>query len=95
MEIRDEVGHVIRVARVSARMTQAELAERLNIAQNTVSGWESGRIEITLTNLFKLSGALGIPVTSLLGEQSEQVARREHRSVSPPKKANGGKSKAA
>lgn len=49
-------------ARVNAKLTQRELAEKLNVSVGTVNNWENGRSEPTLSQLRKISEISGIPM---------------------------------
>ena len=49
-------------ARVNAQLTQAELAEMLNVAVTTIINWESGKTEPSMSQLAKMSDIFGIPM---------------------------------
>lgn len=49
-------------ARVNAKLTQRELAEKLNVSVGTINNWENGRSEPTLSQLRKISEISGIPM---------------------------------
>ncbi len=49
-------GYVLKLARESAGLTQAQLAERLAVDVNTVQGWESGRQPLPHTSVASLLG---------------------------------------
>jgi transcriptional regulator with XRE-family HTH domain len=55
------IGCRIAEAREAKRWRQEDLALSLSVAQNTVSAWESGRIDIPATNLWRAAEALGKP----------------------------------
>ena len=48
--------------RVNAKLTQKELAEILNVKQQTVLNWENGRTEPSLSQLRTISQLSGIPM---------------------------------
>lgn len=52
-----DVGSRIKDARSSADMTQVELAERLEVAQGTVSRWEKNEVPITIVTLQRIAHA--------------------------------------
>ena len=48
------------------RMTQAEIAAALGVAQNTVSRWSTGDVEPRLDDIADLERVLGLPVGYIL-----------------------------
>ncbi|KAA0970289.1 helix-turn-helix transcriptional regulator [Aureimonas fodinaquatilis] len=63
------LGNVIRTARKQRKKTQKEVAATLAVTYQAVGQWERGDNEISMTNLRKLAGFLGIdPVSALSGE---------------------------
>lgn len=77
-------------------ITQAELAETVQVSRQAVSKWESGGSLPSTENLRALSGLYGVPVDYLLNE-SEEVhevvhAPKEER-VDIPKLVRGNKRK--
>lgn len=71
------VGRAIAQARISADMSQAELAARLSCGQGTVSKWENGA-PITVSALMALAAVLRVPawylvaLAELEGEEGSQ-----------------------
>lgn len=64
-----DVGSIIKQARLEKGFTQEELAEKVGVKKSAVAKWENGRVsEIKRSNLKRLSDALGIRPTQLLGE---------------------------
>ena len=59
-------GEIIRGLREKRRLTQRDLAQRLNVSDKTISKWETGRGLPDITLLEPLAGALGVSVTELL-----------------------------
>lgn len=53
------VGDAIREARRAQDLTQAELAERLDVHPSYIGGLETGRRNVTVGQLAHLSAALG------------------------------------
>lgn len=49
-------------ARVNAKLTQEELAEKLGVSKSTVNGWEQGKSEPKLSQLQAISSLSGIPM---------------------------------
>lgn len=50
---------MVRLARSKAGLTQAELAERAGVTQQTISAYETGRMDPTLETLRRLVAAAG------------------------------------
>lgn len=61
------VGANIAAARIRHGMSQRELGDKLGVDQSTVSYWETGTNEVTLTKLVRIADAMGEPLDSLLG----------------------------
>ena len=57
----------IRLARKTAKMTQAELADRIEVNRATVSKYETGEIMPSVEMLGHISDALGCDIEYLLG----------------------------
>ncbi|HEL9639279.1 TPA: helix-turn-helix domain-containing protein [Streptococcus suis] len=55
--------------RKEKKLTQTELASKLNISQKSYSNWESGKAEPTLDNIIKLANILDTTTDELLGRQ--------------------------
>ena len=60
-------GERIREFRLAKRMTQAELAQRLNMQQSDLCDLEKGRHAATLSTVERVANALGVPPTALIG----------------------------
>lgn len=56
----------IKILRVVNGMTQAELSQRLQIAQNTLSNWENGNREPDADGLIKTARFFGVSVDTIL-----------------------------
>ena len=63
-------GQLIKEARKKAGMTQLELAKKLNIPFQSVSQWERDIRKPKYETLERISSALGVPVSFLLGWDS-------------------------
>lgn len=50
------------------RMNQSELATMMGISQSTLSGWETGRVSVSYSDLKKLSEIFSVPVDYIMGE---------------------------
>lgn len=55
-------GREIRKARVSAGLTQAEVAERLHATATYITNVEAGRVNLTLGQLSRIAAAMGADV---------------------------------
>lgn len=69
-------GEIIKKLREERRMTQAQLAELLNVSDKAVSKWETGRGYPDIALLEPLAGALGLSVTELLAGESVSNTNR-------------------
>lgn len=58
-------------ARKAAKMTQAQLAEELDVNRATVSKYETGIITPPLNQIMKISEILNIPIIDLIGMSPE------------------------
>lgn len=59
-------GAVIRKLREDNKLTQAELAEKLNVSDKTVSKWETGKGYPDMSLLEPIATVFGISITELL-----------------------------
>ena len=62
------LSECVRQARKSRGLTQAELAERLEISEMTVRRWESGQRSPRMEEIQKLAEVLKVPVSELLSD---------------------------
>ena len=71
----------IRQARKARNWTQEQLAEAIGTTQQTINRWENGYTEPKLSDLHKISSALGITLSFLLGledvDESEVLSNDE------------------
>lgn len=85
-----EIGEKIRSARISANMTQAELAEKLGVAYQNIGQIESGKRKPKLETIVKIAYALGCRVEDLIGlETFDTGAEFDERWKELTKNANG------
>ena len=54
-----EIAHVLYEARKAARLTQKELAERMNTSQSFIARMERGRVNITIQTVARYASACG------------------------------------
>ena len=64
-----KVSENIRNLRLSNKMTQEELAEKLSVTRQTVSCWENGKSEPDLDTIFKISDIFNTDITLLLNSE--------------------------
>lgn len=62
----------LREARKAARMTQSEVAQQMNVNQNTYSYWENEKTKIDNVSLSKLAKIFNVTVDYLLGVDPPQ-----------------------
>ena len=58
-------GDKLRVARKAAKLTQAELAERIGVKRSVISKYENGIIDPTISQVQSLADALGTTVLNI------------------------------
>lgn len=57
----------ISIARNAKGWSQSELAEKIGTTQNQITRWETGKRDPKASDVLKLSNALGVTVSYLLG----------------------------
>ncbi|WP_295406913.1 helix-turn-helix transcriptional regulator [uncultured Thiocystis sp.] len=67
-EIREDIGHRIKVRRVELKLQQKELGELMGVPQSQISGWEAGRRAMRLEQAVMLAAVLQTSVAYLVGE---------------------------
>ena len=58
---------LIKAHRIAAGLTQAQLADRLDVSVHTVRGWEQGTRTPSGRALVKLKTILGVSIDDLIG----------------------------
>lgn len=71
-----EIGERLRALRLDREMTQAELAQVLGIPHTNVSAIERGLRGVSLQQLVKLSRALDVQPTEIIGTSGRRQPRR-------------------
>lgn len=66
-----EFARNLKQARLNAKLTQGQLAEKLHVTRQSVSGWELGRTEPDFETAERLAEVFGTNVSSLLGEDEK------------------------
>ncbi len=64
----EDLGHKIRNKRKKIRLSQAELAERVDLSVQHISNIENARTKVGLEKLVDISNVLGVGVDELLCE---------------------------
>ncbi len=67
-----KIGKLIRELRKEMKLTQLQLADRMNISDKTVSKWERGLGSPDVSLLPEISGILGVDLESLLSGQLDE-----------------------
>lgn len=62
-----QFGKNVRSLRKAKRMTQKELARKIDLTDATISKWEDGLINPGLTHVIKLCQLLNVDLDALLG----------------------------
>lgn len=57
----------IKQLRTGLEMKQSDLAKRLNVGQNTISNWETGKTEPDTGSLQKMASLFGVSIDYILG----------------------------
>ena len=63
-------GRNLRSNRTERRLSQCDLARAIGCTQQCVSGWENGKIEPTMTYLWKLADVFDIAIDILIGRRN-------------------------
>ena len=61
-------GDYISRLRSYSKMTQEQLAEKMEVSRPTIQNWESGRTKVKPENIKKLAYLFNVPETDLLSE---------------------------
>ena len=86
MNSRQALQNALVRARKSAKLTQTQLAVRLDRPQSFVSKYESGRRRLDVVELIDIAGSLGVDVAALirgLSRVRRTLARMPGRSRAP------------
>lgn len=68
MDMRRLVGRNVKAARLNAKLSQEQLAERSGFTQQYLSGLERGQRNPTIVSLYEIAQALGTTPIELLRE---------------------------
>ncbi|MEK0175799.1 XRE family transcriptional regulator [Tetragenococcus halophilus] len=68
------MNNIIKIKRLENNMTLEQLGDKVGVGKSTVRKWENGMIEnMRRDNIVKLSKALNIPVTDILGIETNDM----------------------
>lgn len=70
-QLREVVAHRVKVQRLNAKMTQEELANRININFLTYRGYENCKSDIPLVLLVRIANEFGVSLDYLAGRTDE------------------------
>lgn len=70
---KEEIGHIIKESRLTAGLTQLQVAEALGRPQQTVANWELGRSQPDANTLFSLFAVLGRSVDEAFGFSAKKA----------------------
>lgn len=60
----------LRILRECEKLKQIDLASKLGVTQRKVSYWETGKIEPSLEDLWKIADFFGVSVDEIIGRSS-------------------------
>ena len=72
-----ELSQKLKELRKKQGLTQLQLAERLFVSRQAISGWEAGTSRPSTENLQSLSRLFNIPLETLLDDTAEEQAKEE------------------
>ena len=68
-----EFAERLKILRKQVKLTQAQIAEKLNISQQAYASWERGVKRPTQDNLVKIAQVLNVTVDYLVGNSDEEI----------------------
>ena len=66
-----DIGAKIKNARITAQLTQEQVAEELGVSRQTLSNWENGRTYPDIVSVIKMSDLYAVSFDHLLKEKEE------------------------
>lgn len=67
-DVTQQIGHALRRARKKKHLTQQDIADRTGINRSVIGRYETGEIEISISNYFAICEAIGVDPESVLRE---------------------------
>ena len=71
-------GSYLKKLRAQAGLSQDKLAEKMEVSKNTIQNWESGKTNIKIKNIAKLSRILNVPESEITAELSRSNDSHEN-----------------
>ncbi|MDD3338142.1 MAG: helix-turn-helix transcriptional regulator [Lachnospiraceae bacterium] len=68
-----DIGKQLKDARISAGLTQENVAEKINVSRQTISNWENEKTYPDLISIIKLSDLYGISLDALLKGDEKMI----------------------
>jgi transcriptional regulator with XRE-family HTH domain len=81
--LREVIGDVLRRARTDQGRTLREVSDTARVSLGYLSEVERGRKEASSELLSAICGALDIPLSRVLSDAGEEMAREEHAALTP------------
>ena len=79
IDVRRQLGREVKQARLAARLTQADLADKMGVDRAYVSGLELGQRNPTIVTLWHVAQALGLSLGPFFREKRAYPERRPRR----------------
>lgn len=76
-DLTDYIAKRIKDLRAAAKLTQTALAAQLGVTPNTVSRWEGGVYQPSVSDLDKLARVFNRPVTTFLPGDRQSVTKEQ------------------
>ena len=86
--MREAIGGSLRRARTEGRRTLREVSRRARVSLGYLSEVERGRKEASSELLSAICGALDVPLSQVLSEAGEKMARHERAAVTADRAAS-------
>lgn len=67
-DVTEQIGRNLRRARKKKHLTQQDISDRTGISRPTIGKYETGEVEIGITNLFAICEAIGVRPEAILME---------------------------
>lgn len=74
LDPKESFGRALKALRAEQGMSQEDLADRCEMSRAQLSKVERGQADLRLTSIFRLAGALELPVGELL-QRAEEIMR--------------------
>ena len=72
-----EIGKKLKDARIKAKFTQEEIAEKLNVSRQTISNWENEKSYPDIISVIELSSLYSISLDDLLKGDEKMIEHLE------------------